>query len=236
MYPLTIPPPGRHQPQKESAFQAKKKPCWNDPVTGRHFSAGGILLYDTQGLYLVGETSNSGVVYSDIGGRYIPEDGNIWATIRRELYEETYGVCDLLTKEVIQFSKHLPLIVLDSVGSILKGTLIESSTSVIPQSSYSYMCLAVPICSIPEGRFDFDDDLYQECRARTIAESSAPESFYRPVCIKKVLYDDLGGYNLSHRLKAILSVFVPPLCASTPHSHTTTHPKGDEKFRSRVFR
>src|SRR5271155_5670271 len=116
MYPLSIPPPSRkYQSKKESAFQMKKKPCWNDPVTGRHFSAGGILLYDAQGFYLVGETSNSGIVYSDIGGRYMPEDGNIWAAIRRELYEETYGVCDLLANEVIAYSKYLPLIILDSI-------------------------------------------------------------------------------------------------------------------------
>ena len=74
---------------------------WTDPKTGHRFASGGILFYDSEGIWVVAEKDNkTGVIYNDMGGRYAYEDGNIYAAMARELREETYGLCELMVGEV----------------------------------------------------------------------------------------------------------------------------------------
>lgn len=79
----------------------KKPPTkikWIDEE-GRTLYAGGIIFTDTldgdEGIWTIIERDSSGYVHTDIGGRYDFNDGDIYATIARELREELYNCVEL---------------------------------------------------------------------------------------------------------------------------------------------
>jgi len=53
-------------------------------------SAGGLLFYDDQGIWVIKEQTPFGVFFNDPGGKYQFEDTNINICIIREFHEETY--------------------------------------------------------------------------------------------------------------------------------------------------
>ena len=57
--------------------QGKKKYRWFDGK-GRQLTAGGILPYDDTGIWVIGEEDKSGITYTDAGGKYQFEDGDIY--------------------------------------------------------------------------------------------------------------------------------------------------------------
>lgn len=180
------------------------KQCWLDS-NGRKFSAGGILIGDAEGLYLVGEVEKGVVSYGDIGGRYMFEDCNIWATIRRELYEETYGIVDVLVKDIKGMVGN-NLITIDSHGSTLKS--FNYTIPPAPGCGYSYMCMVVHSDRVPAIYEALNEKTFTHNREITISESSVPEHLYTPIHIRKIRYADLKSVNLSHRMRALLPALV----------------------------
>jgi len=173
---------------------SRKKFRWHDPDTGYTLTAGGILFYDDQGVWVIGEKDKNGIMYTDIGGRYAFEDGNIWVTIRRELYEETYGICEMLTRDVMALSKKFSPIYVNGHN----GTPV-------------YACLTIPIsemnASIANGTFTLDPVLFDIRRIQTIKENpDVPVDYYSPCILTKLTYGELSDpkYRLSYRLKRIL--------------------------------
>jgi hypothetical protein len=178
-------------------FSAKSSPRrkfkWHDPDTGYTLTAGGILFYDDQGMWLIGEKDKSGVVYTDIGGRYAYEDGNIWAAIARELREETYGLCEMFVSDVISLAKKYPPVYVNGHGN-----------------QPVYVCLTVPLTAVeglPKEHFLLDPQLFDTQRRKTLSENpDVPVDYYSPCVLTKLTYDELKdkSYRLSYRLKRIL--------------------------------
>lgn len=161
---------------------------WTDPDTGHSLSAGGILFYDEVGIWVVGEKEHGELKYSDIGGKYEYEDGNIWTTIRRELYEETYGCCDVLSGDIVDLSKKYPPVYVNG----------HKRTPV-------YACLVVPITeTLLFTNFLLDSDAFAIRRKQTLKENSEVPTDYYPFVLKKILYRDLKNQRLSYRLQRIL--------------------------------
>jgi len=212
------------QPEKRPLV---KKSSWYDPSSGRNFSAGGVLLYDDyddEGFYLLGETrTKDDIMYNDIGGKYTIEDCTIWQTIRRELYEETYGLVDVLVKDVVRWSTSYPLITIDAHGKDLKAFRLDKEPPVLPGTTYSYMCIVLPVSEIQrlttlyEGKMLFTDEvneeLYSQARAEAIAKRSPKMEDRTPLCLKKIKYseinhnDSLHGYRLKPLLPLLRELF-----------------------------
>lgn len=79
----------------------RRKPTkikWVDEK-GRNLYAGGIIftdrVKDEDGIWTIIESDASGLVHTDIGGRYDFNDGDIYATIARELREELYNCLEI---------------------------------------------------------------------------------------------------------------------------------------------
>lgn len=168
--------------------QTSRKYKWNDPTTGHSLSAGGILFYDDMGIWVIGENEQDELSYSDIGGKYEYGDGNIWNTIRRELYEETYGCCEMLSCDIINLSRKYPPIYVNG----------HKKTPV-------YACLVVPITeTLSFSNFLLDPETFATRRMQTLRENSDVPLDYYPSVLKKILYRDLKKYRLSYRLQRIL--------------------------------
>lgn len=171
----------------------RKKFKWRDPISGHALTAGGILFYDDQGVWVIGERDKNGIVYTDIGGRYAYEDGNIWAAIARELREETYGTCELFARDIINLSRlHSPVYVNGHDNRPV------------------YVCLVVPLNSrilAEQPYFALDPANFSTCRQRTLMENpDVPEDYYCPCVLTKLSYEELKTpeVRLSYRLKRVL--------------------------------
>lgn len=162
---------------------------WVDSHTGHTLSAGGILFYDESGIWVIGEKEHGEIIYSDIGGKYEYEDGNIWNTIRREMYEETYGCCEVFSHEIVSISKKYPPIYVNG----------HKKTPV-------YACLVVPIAETLSFRtFSLDSDLFAARRLQTLRENPEVPPDYYPCMLIKLSYKDLRNHpKLSYRLQRIL--------------------------------
>lgn len=188
----------------------KEKPIWIDPVTKCSFSAGGILIYDDEGFYLVGEESKGGVSYSDLGGKFNPEDGSIWTTIRRELHEESYGIVDVYVDEIKELTKKGVLVSVEPIGSSLHGKLLKEATQVV--RSHSYLCLVVHakhshrLQTLIQQCIETDE--YEKRRIEFLDRVVAPQKLYIPLHIRKVNYQDLNRIAKGHRLGPILSALL----------------------------
>ena len=168
-----------------------RKYRWQDP-SGKKFTAAGILFYDDEGIWVIGETEKNGIVYNDIGGKYMFEDGNIWTTIRRELTEETYGLCDMLVREIEELAKKYPPVAINGHDSIP-----------------TYMCLVVPLSDIPKDRLNLDPAAFTRRRDITLQENpDIPSHYYSPVLLTKLRYDDIRNKikDVGFRLKRVLSM------------------------------
>lgn len=193
--------------------RTKRQRCgWYDSVLKKRFTAGGILFYDEEGIYVVDEARG----YSDFGGRYAYEDGSIWATIRRELYEETFGGCDLLVKDIEDMVGMVVTIDGDAgVGLYIRGRgyalnlAKNQKSSCIPlhekSENNSYICLIVPVLAIGREVLDNAVDMCEERRKKFIEDNPmAPKGIY-PCGIRKIMWE-IGDAKLSYRLKTIVSM------------------------------
>lgn len=175
------------------------KKQWHDPVTGYKLSAGGILFYDDEGIWVIGERIGSEIEYTDIGGRYNPNDCNIWTTIRRELEEETYGMCDITTSQIKTF--------ISPSGGESTST---PRSGVIYIEGHDQQPVYVCIVTKTPSNITLREDLFSRLRDITISENpDMPSTFYKPVCLKKIRYSELKNdkFRLSFRLKKILTQF-----------------------------
>jgi hypothetical protein len=96
-----------HKEEKKPYFsEIKRKPKyrWQDPISGYGISGGGIIFYDEEGMWIIRENNKHGPIFTDMGGKYEVEDGNIYATISRELSEESYHTCELTYSQILTLS------------------------------------------------------------------------------------------------------------------------------------
>ena len=166
----------------------KAKFRWHDPSTGYQLAAGGILFYDSNGIWIIGEISpSSQIKYSDIGGKYTFEDGNIYSTISRELCEETYHTCELSTTEIEYLAEKE-----DKV--YINGHL----------GLPSYMCLLVNMEKYK--KIKFNPQMFLNSRNQIIQQNPTVPKFYYSSCMLKYLkYSEITRNTpLSFRLSVII--------------------------------
>jgi hypothetical protein len=167
---------------------AKKKYRWVDQKTGHHLTAGGILFYDDHGVWLLGERDKHGVIYTDIGGKYNFEDCNIYATIARELGEETYHTCEATCSQIKALAEAYSFVYVNG-----------------HQNLPVYACVVVHIsqCSFAT----LDSKKFIESRHQAILENPhVPPDRYKTLCLTYFTFENVKKQNLklSFRLKRIL--------------------------------
>ena len=173
---------------KFSCMYKKKKYKWYDGK-GRYLTAGGILPYDVKGIWVIGEQDKSGIItYTDAGGKYQFEDGDIFKTIAREFGEETYHTCDVTRSQI------------SDLANIYDPVYVNGH-----ENKPVYMCLVVPKMSL-EGVL-FNDDLLKLARDRVLKENPfVPPNYYNSITIRRIPFDQLNSpdIRLSYRLRRIL--------------------------------
>ena len=178
-----------------------KKFRWHDGK-GRQLTAGGLLPYDGLGVWLVGEQDRGGPVeWTDMGGRYEYEDGDIFKTIAREVGEELYHSAELLRRDIVYFSGRYPPVYVNG-----------------HQKLPVYICYPVPIAELLKKGFVLDPELFEENR-RTVLSSNpmVPKNYYPTVVLRffpyNILNRALEGKEecpvLKFRLRRILKQFLP---------------------------
>lgn len=85
-----------------------QKHRYQEPETGTCLAGGGIVFFNSEGMYLLRERAYSRKKkqhLTDFGGKYESDDIDIYQTISRELSEETYHTINI-TREAIRFMYH----------------------------------------------------------------------------------------------------------------------------------
>jgi len=166
-----------------------KKYRWINPETGDTLAAGGILFHDDHSFWAIEEKGT----HNDIGGRYSADDGDIFATIRRELYEETYGVFDLLVSQIRKFSTEYGLCGIEDLNK-----------------KCIYVCICVPIsvictaCGLEEGEIE---EKFIKAREKTVKQN--PGVHYKPLKIQKIKIEDIRKFKIGYRLRSIIKHIFP---------------------------
>ena len=172
----------------------KRMSRWKDE-NGNLIPAAGWIPFNSLGIWVIAEKWGKKKYYTDIGGRYRFDDGDIWATIAREFSEETYQSTCLTRDDIISllpFSRRYLL--RDSRGKIC------------------YLCCMIPTGQLSLRNKKLDWRKFQERRKEVI--STNPHHTFRICELRFLSYEDLLSkrYCLSIRLKKML----PWICSRYP--------------------
>ncbi len=157
---------------------------------GKRLAAGGILFFEEttrgKGLWLIEEEENGETIYTDFGGKYDHNDGDIFATISREFREECYNTAEVSYNDI----KNIP----EDHHVYIDGY----------DGKPVYLCV---ICHINQFGIQFDSAEIKRKRREIIdTNPNVPEKWYRTLDVKFVLLRDIknGKSQLSNRAGAIL--------------------------------
>lgn len=170
-----------------------KKYRWHDPQ-GRQLTAGGILPYDENGVWVILEKKKDNLELSDMGGKYHFEDGDIFCTMAREFCEELYHSVCITRKNVIDFLK--------------KGDMYYIlGYNAVPV----YAVLLIHVDELEKIDVKLSPELFLERRKKIIEQNPyVPEEYYSSVELKYVKYSELKEYYekkqyyISNRLSRII--------------------------------
>lgn len=189
---VIIVPPNKHNKRWWGKNQFPKKPPKNKYFSpdGKILSAGGIFFFEEttqgKGIWVVEEPENGMAVYTDFGGKYDYNDGDILATISREFREETYNTAE--------------------VSYALLRTVHPSHYVYITgyDNKPVYMCI---VAHINQFNVQFSSQKIRDAKEKIlICNPSIPENWYRTADVKFILLRDIisGKQRVSRRLSAIL--------------------------------
>lgn len=198
---ISEPGTSKHQRKRSWGPTKSRKFRWHDGK-GRQLTAGGLLPYDGEGIWLVGEMDRNGsIAWTDLGGRYEFEDGDIFKTIAREVGEELYHSSELLRRDILYFSKRY-------------SPIYVNGHRKIPV----YVCYPVPISELSKRGFILDPELFEERRQEVLKSNPmVPPSYYPSVELKYFSYAEIRRslrgdpkcLTLKFRLRSILRQFLP---------------------------
>jgi len=181
--------------------KTNRKFRWHDGQ-GRQLTAGGLLPYDGNGVWLVGEQDReNSIEWTDLGGRYEFEDGDIFKTIAREVGEELYHSSELLHRDIVFFSQRYAPVYVNG-----------------HQKVPVYICYPVPIIELMRRGFVLDPELFLRNRSMVLKSNPmVPENYYPAVQLKyfpySILRQVLNGERktptLKFRLRSVLKKFLP---------------------------
>lgn len=90
---------------RKSRFNNRQRRLRFESEDGLELAGAGVLLYDSDGVWLVGEEKGrNGIRYTDPGGKYRCGDGHVFATAARELSEELYHSIQLTGAHIAYYS------------------------------------------------------------------------------------------------------------------------------------
>lgn len=161
---------------------------------GKKLAAAGILFFEQttygKGIWVIEEEENDKLIYTDFGGKYDHNDGDILATACREFREETYNTQEITYKDI----KTLP------------------STHHVYINGYDgnpvYLCV---VMHINQFNITFNSKSIEIEKEKILkANPSIPKNWYRTKDVKFILLKDIsnGKYRLSNRLAAILRTII----------------------------
>jgi hypothetical protein len=178
------------------SFRAR---CKNRYISKTFTIAGGLLIYDNEGIFCIKEKKYDNIVYNDIGGKYQFEDGDIFATIAREFAEETYYCCEVTRRHLVSL--------LNEPGVV--QIYLEN-----PEKKPIYLCLIVP-CRLLDIDISSNLDQFKEARCRVLENNpKVPVSYYSSLDMCHVSYTYLkenitDNTKIHFRLSAVLKKWCP---------------------------
>lgn len=159
---------------------------WHDPINNVQLTAAGLLLYDEVGVWVVGEFEKGRIVYTDPGGKYNFEDGDIYATVAREFCEETYHSCEITRSKIVELSKKYPPV-------YVRGH----------HNFPVYACYVIPL---EESGVKMNPVLFNYNRFQVLKNNpKVPQACYKAVALHRISYEELKTASLSYRLGRIIS-------------------------------
>jgi len=196
-------------------LKSSEKFRWSDGQ-GRQLSAGGILPYDEDGIWVIGEKIKDEIIYTDIGGKYQYQDGDIYKTVAREFGEELYHSSDMTREQVIEISN-------------TSGPMYVNGHENVPV----YICYIVPYNVMQSMGIALDPALFLKHRTDVLrGNPGVPREKYESVVLVHINFDRLVEMlgkeksPISYRLRGVLKYgslsqrlfAVPPSPARTPPS------------------
>lgn len=134
---------------------------WKDSH-GNNLTAGGILPFDNNGVWVIREKRCKEIVLSDIGGRYRAEDGDIYVTIAREFGEETYYSSFLTRDNII------------SIAQMYKPRYVTGY-----RKKPVYICYPVNVEVLSEMNIELSSKKFDEMRCKVISQNpDVPKDIY----------------------------------------------------------
>lgn len=190
----TFVPRNTPQPRKDYKPATHEKYRWCDPDhQGIQLTAAGLLLYDEVGIWVVGEVEKGSIIYTDPGGKYNFEDGDIYATVAREVGEETYHSLEISRKRLYELAATYP-------PTYVRGH----------HNFPVYACYV-----LPTNLFNVTPDIEEFNRRRQIVLQSnprVPNGCYKAVELRRIPYYEINTTPLSFRLSRVLrDTLIPPL-------------------------
>jgi len=171
--------------------QEKAKLVYKDD-SGRALYAGGLLLYDDVGIYLLKEYVFNKLFdyeYTDPGGKYDFRDLHIARTIYREFHEETYDAYN------IDYQK---------IRKLYDKPQNKIFVCFNKDKNPTYVCL---LASLEELDIKIDLEKFQEARDEGLKHNPlVPKEYYSSYEFVRIPYKEISRYydNLfSYRLKQI---------------------------------
>lgn len=167
----------------------QRKFRWRDGK-GRQLTAGGLLPYDDNGIWAIGEkkTKDGIIEWTDPGGKYKFEDCDIYNTIAREFSEELYYSANISRETILQIKD-------TQVPVYVNGH----------QSKPVYICYIVHVDKLEEYGIKLDPELFLDYREKAlISNPDVPPEYYSSVELKYIPFENIEEVTLSYRLRRIL--------------------------------
>lgn len=177
--------------KKRSQRHKKKKFSWDDGE-GRRLNAGGLIFYDDEGVWVIGEDTSKGIVYTDIGGKYSPDDGDIYQTIIREVMEESYYSIELNRGQLFEM--------IEKIGSTGKTYMYDN------MGKPMYICFAINMDVAKEAGVSLSVPNFEKGRRYVFSHNKDYEEMYRVLELRYITFEEMnmGLAPCSYRLKTIV--------------------------------
>jgi hypothetical protein len=154
---------------------------------GQLFTAGGLLAYDEEGLWLIGEKNHNGIIeWTDIGGKCEKEDVDIYDTISREVIEETFHSVDLNRNIVLCLKDYnTPTYVNNHLGKPV------------------YISYIIHVDELSKYNIDFNVNLFNNNKDVILSQINV-KACYKSCELKYIRFDELKNYKLKYRINNLL--------------------------------
>lgn len=168
-----------------------------------YISAGGILFYDNEGIWMISESCSKGINFTDFGGRYSKDDCDIYQTISRELFEESYTTIDIPRKDLltILFKNPSPLLNDKSETNVGVHKVYVHGHDNQP----AYKCFIVHTNLMKGYNIDISTETFEEGRNYTITKNpNTPSRHYKVCGLYHIPFERIKDIELSYRMNKII--------------------------------